>query len=62
MAERNLLFNNVRDTSDHGCINYYDRVPYLTDMRSLLLRAATIIPVRRRRRRGITCWLACLLA
>ena len=34
VAELNLLFNTVRDTSDHGCINYYDRLPYLTTLRN----------------------------
>ena len=30
--ERNLLFNWVRETSDHGNFNSWDRLPYITDV------------------------------
>ena len=29
--DRNLAFNNVRETSDHGCFNSWDRQPYQWD-------------------------------
>lgn len=34
MIERNLLFNFVRETSDHGPINTWDRQPYVTRVRN----------------------------
>ena len=34
VAKSNLFFNCVRSTSDHGNINYYDRLPYITDMKN----------------------------
>ena len=27
---KNLIFNSVRETSDHGCVNTWDRQPYVT--------------------------------
>ena len=30
----NLAFNLVRETSDHGCFNSWDRQPYLTEVRN----------------------------
>jgi hypothetical protein len=30
LVERNLLFNFVRETADHGPFNSWDRIPYLT--------------------------------
>ena len=33
LVEGNLVFNMVRETSDHGPFNSWDRQPYLTDVR-----------------------------
>ena len=33
VVEKNLLFNFVRETSDHGNINTWDRLPFLTKCR-----------------------------
>ena len=32
--ERNLLTNTVRESGDHGPVNSWDRVPYITTVRT----------------------------
>ena len=34
LVERNLLFNAVRETGDHGAFNSYDRQPFFTTIRT----------------------------
>ena len=34
VIERNLIFNMVRETGDHGPFNSWDRVPYITTIGS----------------------------
>ena len=34
LVERNLIFNMVRETGDHGTFNSWDRQPYLTEVRN----------------------------
>ena len=34
LMERNLIFNMVRETKDHGPVNSWDRLPYLTTVRN----------------------------
>ncbi len=41
----NLLVNTCRESSDHGPINSWDRVPYITDLRT---GQPSIIPAPRR--------------
>jgi hypothetical protein len=35
IIESNLLFNTVRQSSDHGCINTWDRQPYIWNLANL---------------------------